>query len=625
MNNEEGASLLIIGGTTEGRLAASVCDEAGKPFYYSTKGASQTLEGKHLKPITGGMDARGMISFCRQEGVQLLVDAAHPFALTTHRNIGQAGTELNIPIIRIERDYTAQIPKDNVVFVDNYKEGVEYLIENKISSLLALTGVNSISPLEPFWKKNRMVLRIMNRIESLETLESSGFPASQVVFYDDTYMEDEALFLSLNPEAIFIKESGETSGYARKVETAHRLGITSIILRKPDLSYLPSETVYGKHGLRQAIEGLLPPFFCLHTGYTTGSSATAAAKAALFHLLRGEKCSRIDITLPKEGERFYIPITDSRIIDKVSAEAIVRKKAGDDPDVTNGIEVHAKVALTRRHNEIRFLPGEGVGIVTLPGLGLPIGAPAINKTPREMITRELKELLTLSAPPPLRETGVEVTISIPEGERIARQTYNPKLGIIGGISVIGTSGIVKPFSNEAFINAIRKEMEVAKALGIQHLVLNSGAKSERYLKENYPDYLPQAFIQYGNFIGEALSLATEMEMPVVTLGVMIGKAVKLAEGILDTHSKKSKMNIPFLLDLARRAGCTNEESTELESMVMAREIWQILPDTAHAFYQEVLQNCYQICRTVYPKGQLLLFLVSEDGLFISNSNVSLFS
>jgi cobalt-precorrin-5B (C1)-methyltransferase len=195
--------------------------------------------------------------------------------------------------------------------------------------------------------------------------------------------------------------------------------------------------------------------------------------------------------------------------------------------------------------------GEGVGVVTLPGLRLEVGGPAINSTPRKMIGDEIRTVLqeqSCGIP-----GDISVTITVPGGEELAKRTFNPKLGIIGGLSIIGTSGIVSPFSHEAFVQSIHKEMEVAKATGCTHVVLNSGAKSERCLRSLHTGLSPQAFIHYGNCIENVLQIASELQIPRITLGIMIGKAVKLAEGRLDTHSKNVTMNKEFVKSLAPKA------------------------------------------------------------------------
>ena len=211
------------------------------------------------------------------------------------------------------------------------------------------------------------------------------------------------------------------------------------------------------------------------------------------------------------------------------------------------------------------------------------------------------------------KTGVDVTISVPNGEEIAQKTFNPKLGIVGGISIIGTSGIVKPFSSDAFIASIRREMQVAKALGCVHVVINSGAKSERFVRQQYPDLLPQAFIHYGNFIGETIGIASELGFTGLTLGIMLGKAVKLAEGFLDTHSKKVVMNKDFLADIARQSGCSEQILEAIQNITMARQLWDIIPEKGTSFFTLILQKCYDVCKPLFSNGDLEILLIDENG------------
>jgi cobalt-precorrin-5B (C1)-methyltransferase len=210
--------------------------------------------------------------------------------------------------------------------------------------------------------------------------------------------------------------------------------------------------------------------------------------------------------------------------------------------------------------------------------------------------------------------GLDVTISVPEGEALALKTFNPKLGIIGGISIIGTSGIVKPFSSEAFVDAIRKEVEVAYAVNTERLVINSGAKSEKYVRSLYPNLPPQAFVHYGNFIGETLKIAAETGFQKVSMGIMIGKAVKLAEGHLDTHSKKVVMNKDFLKEIAVQCGCSNETLSLIEQMTLARELWGI-PNRhdKEALLGKLVQLCLMHCTPLFPKGELTLLWINETG------------
>ena len=241
---------------------------------------------------------------------------------------------------------------------------------------------------------------------------------------------------------------------------------------------------------------------------------------------------------------------------------MARKYSGDDPDVTHLTEICSEVAFTEEHDGIRFLQGEGVGIVTLPGLGLEIGGPAINKTPRQMMETIVRRHYPVG--------GVDITISIPQGRELATKTFNPSLGILDGISVVGTSGVVKPFSSEAFIASIVRQADVAVALGADTIVINSGAKSEKYLKAAFPDLPFQSFVQYGNFIGETLEKLASLSIPKIYMGIMLGKAVKLAEGNMDTHSKKVVMNKAYLHTVATKAGCTDRAHTLIDGLTMAR-------------------------------------------------------
>ena len=362
-------------------------------------------------------------------------------------------------------------------------------------------------------------------------------------------------------------------------------------------------TVNGKYGLRRAVELNVPGFYALRSGFTTGTCATAAAKAALLALT--EECfeEKTEVTLP-DGERVVLPIYKVEKTDENTATASVIKDAGDDPDVTHGHQIVATVSFSDSPG-IHFLQGKGVGKVTLPGLGLAVGEPAINSTPRKMIVNELSLLYG---------GGLDVTISVPEGEALALKTFNPKLGIIGGISIIGTSGIVKPFSSEAFVDAIRKEVEVAYAVNTERLVINSGAKSEKYVRSLYPNLPPQAFVHYGNFIGETLKIAAETGFQKVSMGIMIGKAVKLAEGHLDTHSKKVVMNKDFLKEIAVQCGCSNETLSLIEQMTLARELWGI-PNRhdKEALLGKLVQLCLMHCTPLFPKGELTLLWINETG------------
>ena len=592
--------ILILGGTTEGRLAVRVADAAGSPYWYSTRGDQQQIECRNGAHVTGGMDEAAMAAFCTGHGIRLLVDAAHPFATELHRTVASVAESLDLPVVRVERTYPDRdvIPgsdRESLRWCDDYADAIRQLEADGITRLLALTGVQTIGKLRDYWERHDCWFRILRREESQEKAERQGFPANRLVYYEE---DDEAsLIARIHPQAILTKESGESGGFSQKVTAARAAGIPLYVVRRPALP-AGFEAVTGEHGLRRAIERLVPGFFPLRSGFTTGACATAAAKAALLALLGKQVGETVEVLFP-DGETLSLPVTDV-----VPGRGTVVKDAGDDPDVTNGSAIVATVAFSDTPG-IHFLQGEGVGRVTLPGLGIPVGGPAINRVPRQMMEQNLSAFY---------DGGLDVTISVPGGRELAQRTFNPKLGIVDGISIIGTSGIVRPFSNEAFVDAIRREIEVAVAIGVEHLVINSGAKSEANLKARFPDLPPQAFVHYGNFIGETLKIAAEHHIPKVSMGIMVGKAVKLAEGHLDTHSKSVVMNKDFLKEVAEAAGCSPAAAAVIDRMTLARELWTALDEEdARRFFPALRDCCLRVCLTVYPSasGELTLLLVEE--------------
>ena len=621
--------ILILGGTTEGRVAVRVADEAAATYYYSTKGTLQSIECAHGIRLAGAMNEEEMECFCRDHAIKLLIDAAHPFAQVLHQTIEKVSKCLQIPVIRYERRYP---PRDeDLIWCDSYADAIHQMENKGIQRLLALSGVNTLAPLRPYWRSHTTWFRILEREESLSLAEKQGFPQERLVFYREG--EDELKLLEqLHPDAILTKESGFSGYFTDKVNAARQFGIPVFVVKRPALP----ETfyrVYGEDGLRKQIERLLPEFFPLKSGYTTGACATAAAKAALLALLSRKEQTESQITLPS-GEQITLPVAYTEWAG-CSATCTVIKESGDDPDVTNHSRIRVTVQLSldvsgcstvmaqEEHcqetesddtGRVIFQAGEGVGTVTLPGLGLKVGGPAINATPRKMIRQELIPLL------PSPDSVAIVTVSVPGGEELAKRTFNPKLGIIGGISIIGTSGIVRPFSSDAFIASIRKEASVAKAIGCETLVINSGAKSERYLRSLYASLPPQSFVHYGNFIGETLKIAADLGFKQVILGIMIGKAVKLAEGFLDTHSKKVVMNKGFLQDVAKEAKCEEATVDAINRITLARELWELLAEKEqNRFFPLLLQKCKSYCAPILPDGELTLLLISEEGKVLYQS------
>lgn len=561
--------ILVFGGTTEGRQAAQVLEEAGNVYYYSTKRGEQQLTLHHGMHVDGAMDEETMTAFVNEHGIRLIVDAAHPFASQLHQTIASVASKLTIPVIRYERIYPPRDP--DIIWIDDYGQ-----VPTDIHTLLATTGVQSISRLKWLEAKGvKVIYRILNRESSILLAHQQGISDEQLCYYPETPEAD----------AMLMKESGLSGGFAEKVEEARQHSMKIIVIKRPLLHF--KHCVNGPHGLRRDVERLLPEFFPLHSGLTTGTCATAAAIAATTRLTTGEMPSEVHVVLP-DGE------TISVAVGYADDYAYCIKEAGDDPDVTDGIEVRAKV---EKASQFEICGGVGVGRFTLPGFDYPVGEPAINKAPRQMMRENITE-------------DVRVTISVPQGETIARKTFNPRLGIEGGISIIGVSGIVRPFSEEAFIESIRKCMEVAKASGTDRVVINSGAKSERFVKAMYAKLPQQAFVQYGNYIGETLTMANHLGIKHVTLGVMLGKAVKLAAGHLDTHSRKTVMDKAFVQQMLNESGI----SINISDMTLARELWErIAEEGKTVFARTVIRHCYEHCAPLLPNGELLILLIDDKG------------
>ncbi len=282
----------------------------------------------------------------------------------------------------------------------------------------------------------------------------------------------------------------------------------------------------------------------LRRGWTTGACATAATKAALLRLWGGEWVDRVGISLPR-GETPLFEVAH-RAEAEGWAEAGIVKDAGDDPDVTHGALIKARVMASA--GGVVFRAGEGVGTVTMPGLPIPPGEPAINPVPRAMMDEVVAALASEFG----RAPDVEITVSIPGGEEIARRTWNPRLGIEGGLSILGTTGIVRPFSCAAWIASIHRGIDVARASGLTHVAGCTGATSEAAVRALHG--LPeQAMIDMGDFAGGMLKYLRRHPVPRVTLGGGIGKIAKFAQGAVDLHSGRSQLDMARLAELAEDA------------------------------------------------------------------------
>jgi cobalt-precorrin-5B (C1)-methyltransferase len=293
----------------------------------------------------------------------------------------------------------------------------------------------------------------------------------------------------------------------------------------------------------------------LRLGYTTGSCAAAAAKAAAWMLLTGQKKERIRLKTPK-GMELDLAVLNIQMGEN-SVSCAIEKDSGDDPDVTKGTLIFATVTRLEQPG-IVVDGGEGVGRVTKRGLDQPVGAAAINSVPRQMIRENLEELCRLLD----YHGGLSVMISVPDGERLAKRTFNPRLGIVGGISILGTTGIVEPMSDQAIVDTIRVELRQRRASGQDYVLLTPGNYGSEYtLKDMGID--PQRPVLTSNFIGEALDLCKELGFRGALLVGHIGKLVKIAGGMLNTHSKYGDCRMEILAAHAGASGLKTSKIAEL--------------------------------------------------------------
>jgi cobalt-precorrin-5B (C1)-methyltransferase len=276
------------------------------------------------------------------------------------------------------------------------------------------------------------------------------------------------------------------------------------------------------------------PDTALRRGWTTGACATAAAKAAYTALLTGSFPDPVTIRLPRGQTPSFALARTAREGD--AATAAVVKDAGDDPDVTHGATIVATVRRGAPGAGVTFRAGEGVGMVTKPGLPIPPGEPAINPAPRAMIGNALQEVAAVQGIP----ADAEVTLSIPGGEKLAERTWNPRLGIVGGLSVLGTTGIVIPYSCSAWIHSIRQGIDVARATGIAHIAGATGKTSEAAVRQ-YHHLGEDAVIDMGDFVGGMLKYLARHPVPRLTIAGGFAKLTKLAQGNLDLHSSRSEV------------------------------------------------------------------------------------
>lgn len=343
----------------------------------------------------------------------------------------------------------------------------------------------------------------------------------------------------------------------------------------------------------------------MRKGWTTGSCAAAATKAAARLLVGQEPLATVEIGLPM-GQRATF-VVHRRERGDGWAECSIIKDAGDDPDVTHGAEICARVAWSEEPG-LHLGAGHGVGTVTRPGIGLPVGDPAINPVPRQMIAASLAEVIDVGN----SGRGVEVTVSVPGGEDLAKKTLNPRIGILGGISILGTTGIVRPFSTAAYRASVGQAIGVAGANGCSEVAMTTGGKTERFAMKLFPHLPEVAFIEMGDFLGYALKECVRNRISKAVLVAMIGKLSKMATGTMQTHAAGSSVDLDFLADVAGRCGASEAAQAEIRAASMARRFSEIAHEQGFPEVFDLL--CQMVCEHArrHVKGVLAIECVLVD-------------
>ena len=361
-------------------------------------------------------------------------------------------------------------------------------------------------------------------------------------------------------------------------------------------------------------------------GFTTGSCAAAASKAAAYMLLTGNKKESISIMTPK-GILFHAKILEiTRTEQEVTCA--VEKDGGDDPDITTGALIYSTVRfrtssekimeeefpeknkMREKNNRIFIEGGKGVGRVTKPGLDQPVGNAAINHVPREMITKEVQEICTLTD----FSGDLDIIISVPEGERLAEQTFNPRLGIIGGISILGTSGIVEPMSAQALLDTIHVELNQKKAQGYEIAAVSPGNYGLDYMKRTYQYDLDQS-VKCSNFVGDTIDMAIEIGFPKMLFTGHIGKLVKVAGGMMNTHSREGDCRMEILTAAAVKNQVPYAVLEDILQCVTTEEAIRKLDACGkkEAVMQDLLKKiCFYMNKRAAGKMQIEVILYSND-------------
>ena len=355
----------------------------------------------------------------------------------------------------------------------------------------------------------------------------------------------------------------------------------------------------------------------LREGFTTGTAATAAAKAALLLLLKGESPSKVNVELPN-AEHMSIEVLEYEPIDSEQAAAVVQKDAGDDPDATHKAHIRCQVRLSpsEPRGQITLKGGQGVGLITRPGLPVPVGEPAINPAPRKQISKCLAEVLLEENYP----GGVQVTVECSGGEKIAQKTLNPRLGITGGISILGTRGTVKPFSLEAYKATITSGLDVARANAETTIALTTGGRSERFLKEMRPEIPWVSFIQVADFFAFSMQEAIAHGFRDIIWSCFFGKLLKMALGHAYTHAKKAAIDFDKVAGWCTACGLPDSLTDEVREANTGRHVLQIIQQStlAPAIIEDIVRRSMQQARYFCgPEAELTYYVFDFEGNLLS--------
>ena len=350
----------------------------------------------------------------------------------------------------------------------------------------------------------------------------------------------------------------------------------------------------------------------LRTGFTTGTCATAASKAGILAIINQQSLNSVDVILPKR-DKINIQINSCNF-SKYNAQCSVIKDGGDDPDVTHGAEIFVDISLTDTIGSIEIDGGKGVGRVTKPGLGLEIGTAAINPTPKKMILENIQEV----GEEVLGKNGIKIVVSVPTGEELAKKTDNPRIGILDGISILGTSGIVIPYSTASFAAAIRQQIDVVSSMNDEEVVLTTGGRSEDFPREiiKLPDH---SFIQMGDFSGYTIQQCAKKSLKKAYVAGFIGKLAKMAAGVKQTHVKGGKVDMKFLSELAKRCNANSETIRKILGANTARNVQEIvIEDSVDGFFDEITkETCNQMRQHSEEKIPVEVILFNFDGNILS--------